>query len=96
MFSWFHATVEQLENLVFVEFPLFLLLILEGNKNGIFPREILLSEEEIIPFERYNAPWRAKTGTNDVTSQFKSRHFQMAEKPKTANLIIVIYKLMYL
>ena len=56
MFSWFHATVEQLENLVFVEFPLFLLLILEGNKNGIFPREILLSEEEIIPFERYNAP----------------------------------------
>ena len=31
-----------------------ILVISDGNKNGIFPREIFLSDEEIIPFERYN------------------------------------------
>ena len=50
--------------------------------------KISLSEEEIIPFERYNAPRRAKIGTNDVTLQYKLRHFQTPEKPKTANSII--------
>ena len=44
--------------------------------------KIFLSEKEIIPFERYYAPLRAKIGTNDVTLQYKLRHFQTSEKPK--------------
>ena len=59
----------------------------------IFPREKFLSDEEIISFKRYNAPCRAKTGTDDVTLQCKLSHFQTSEKQKTANLINVIYKL---
>ena len=48
--------------------------------------KIFLSNEEIIPFEQYNAPCRAKIATNDVTLQYKFSHFQPSEKPKTANL----------
>ena len=67
----------------------------EGNKNVIFPMEnvvfslwkIFLSDEKIIAFERYNAPWCPKAGTSDVNLQYKSRHFKALEKPKIANLI---------
>ena len=31
------------------------LAIFEGNENGIFPWEDISSDEEIIPFERFNA-----------------------------------------
>ena len=58
--------------------------------------KILLSDKEIIPFQRYNPQWHDKIGMNGVTLQYKSCHCHMSEKPKTANLIIVIYKLMYL
>ena len=42
--------------------------------------KLFLSDEELISFKRYNAPRCAKIGTNDVTSQFKLRHFQTSEK----------------
>ena len=58
--------------------------------------KIFLSEEEIISFERNNAPRHARIVTNDVTLQYKLHHFQMLEKPKMANLINLIYILMYL
>ena len=46
-------------------------------------------------FERYNAPRRAKTGTKDnITEQITS--FSDARKAKTASLINIIYRLMYL
>ena len=32
--------------------------------------KIFVSDEEIIPFEHYNAPLHTQTGTNDVTLQF--------------------------
>ena len=53
-------------------------------------RKLFLSAEEIIPFERYNAPWSAKIRTkNDVMLQDKLRHFLTSLKPKTkANLYI--------
>ena len=63
----------------------------------VFSRgKMFLSDREIISFKRYNPPLHAKIGTNDVMVQNKLRHFQMSEKPTTANLINVIYKLMYL
>ena len=34
------------------------------------------------PFERYNAPRRAKIGTNDVTLRYKLLKFQTSDKPK--------------
>ena len=52
--------------------------------------KIFLSDKEIIPFQRYNPPGNAKIGTNDVMLQYKLR-CQMSEKPKTVNLIDVIY-----
>ena len=35
--------------------------------------KIFLSDEELIPFVLYNALWRAKSGTKDVTLQYKNR-----------------------
>ena len=53
-----------------------------------FPLEkIFLSDEEIIPFERYNAQWHTKIRTNGVTLQY---NLQTSEKPKMASLINVI------
>ena len=49
--------------------------------------KIFVSDEDIISFELYKAPWRAKIGTIEVTLQYKLRSFQTPEKPKTANLI---------
>ena len=44
-----------------------------------------------------SSPFSAKIGTNDVSLQYNLCHFQTPEKsPKTANLINVIYKLIYL
>ena len=37
-----------------------------------------------------------KIGTNDMTFQYKLRHFQTSENPKSADLLHVIYRLMYL
>ena len=51
-----------------------------------------LSDEEIIPFELYDAPRRTKIGIKDVTFQYKLHHFQIAEKPETAKLINFIYE----
>ena len=56
---------------------------------------IFLSGEEIILCKRYNAQRCAEIGTNEVTLQYKLRHFQTSEKPKTANLTNAIYKLMH-
>ena len=58
-----------------------------------FLGKIFLSDEEFFFFffEHYNAPLPPKTGTNDITLQYKLRHFQTSEKPKLA-----INKLMYL
>ena len=39
--------------------------------------EIFPSDEEIIPFERYNAPKRAKIWTKDVPLQYRLSHFQV-------------------
>ena len=41
--------------------------------------KIFFSDEEIILFEHYNAIRRAKVETNDVTWQYKFRHFQTSE-----------------
>ena len=59
-----------------------MLVILEGNKNGNPLGKISLSDEEIIPFERYNTLRCAKIGTKDVTLQNKLHHFQTSEKAK--------------
>ena len=44
--------------------------------------KIFLTDEEIIPFECYNARWCAKIGTNDVMLQYKLCYFQTTEKKK--------------
>ena len=72
------------------------MLFLEVNKNDIFLRENNPLEKKISPFEHYNATGCAKTGTNALMLQFKLRHSLTSEKPKTANLINVLYKLMKL
>ena len=51
------------------------------------PRKIFLSDDEIIPSKVITH----KIETSDVTLQNKLHHFQMSEKPKTANLINVIH-----
>ena len=57
---------------------------------------MVISLEEINPFERYNAPSRAKSRTNDVTSKYHLRHFGTSQKVKTDIFVNVIYKLIYL
>ena len=42
--------------ILYITFLMLFLVILEGNKTGIVPRKIFLSDDEILPFERYNAP----------------------------------------
>ena len=44
---------------------------------------MVISLEEINPFERYNAPSRAKHRSNDVTSKYHLRHFGTSQKVKT-------------
>ena len=51
---------------------------------------MVISLEEINPFECKNAPSRAKSRTNDVTS------FRHVTKGKTDIFVNVIYKLIYL
>ena len=58
--------------------------------------KLFLSDEELISFKCYNALGCAKIGTNDVTSQFKLVIFRRQKSKRTASLINVINKLMYL
>ena len=57
---------------------------------------MVISLEEINPFERLNAPSRAKSRTNDVTSKYHLRHFGTSQKVKTGIFVNVIYQLIYL
>ena len=57
---------------------------------------MIIALEEINPFERQNAPSRAKIRTNDVTSKYQLRHFGTSQKVKTDIFVNVIYKLIYL
>ena len=54
--------------------------------------KVLISLEEINPFERLNAPSRAKSRTNDVTSKY----FGTSQKIKKDLFVNVIYKLINL
>ena len=56
---------------------------------------MVISLEEINPFEGSNTPSRAKSRTNDVTSKYHLRHFWMSQKVKTDIFVNVIYKLIY-
>ena len=57
---------------------------------------MVISLEEINPFERLNAPSRAKSRTNDVMSKYHLRHFGTSQRLKTNIFVNVIYKLIYL
>ena len=57
---------------------------------------MVISLEEINPFERLYAPSRAKSRTNDVTSMYHLRHFGTSQMVKTDIFVNVIYKLIYL
>ena len=76
-------------------FPNAILVIFEGNKNEFYPQGKYSFKTRKCRFESYNAPSRDKTVTNDITLHDKLRYFQTSEKPNGANLITVIYKLMY-
>ena len=54
---------------------------------------MVISLEEINPFERKNGPSRAKSRTNDITSKYHLRHFGTSQKVKTDIFVNVIYKL---
>ena len=58
-----------------------------------FIGKIFHSDEEIIPFKCYNAPYDA--ARNDVILLYKLRNFQKSEKYKRVYLMNVIYKLLY-
>ena len=63
---------------------------------------VFFFSRETIPFRRVKdfllnvkSTVTRQIGTNDVTLQHKLHHFQTSEKPKMANLVNVIYQLMY-
>ena len=59
---------------------------------------MVISLEEINPFERKYPPSHAKSRTNDVTSKYHLHvsHFGMSQKVKTDIFVNVMYKLIYL
>ena len=62
-----------------ITFLKLVLVVLREIKRVISLEKIVLSDEEIIAFERYNA---LKLGTNDGTLQYKLRHFQSQKSQK--------------
>ena len=55
LFLFFHLRELTAKNKIKVNIPFVMLILVtfEGNKKGIFPREIILLVKEIISFEHY-------------------------------------------